>query len=184
MIALVVWPNSLDHLSSNDTSSNTWREYKPLCRFEVLSPCLMELTRDKGKNGQFVILLFSAVYNCYASESICSEAEDMNKTITRNILITSTIRDVARYWWSLGYRRQRWDLLTSYIKKWQELEHERGNWWSRVMECIAKDDLLAPLLNRDAEKLFFEPELVWEIGSCVDRKEKIECEAVGRRLYR
>lgn len=97
MIALVVWPNSLDHLSSNDTSSNTWREYKALCRFEVLSPCLMELTRDKGKNGQFVILLFSAVYNCYASESICSEAEDMNKTITRNILITSTIRDVARY---------------------------------------------------------------------------------------
>lgn len=55
----------------------------------------------------------------------------------------------------------------------------------RVMECAEKDlDLLAPLVNRDDEKLFFEPELVWGIGGCVDRKKKMECEAVGWRLYR
>lgn len=47
------------------------------------------------------------------------------------------------------------------------------------MECAEKDDLLAPLVNRDGEKLFSEPELVWEIGSCVDRRKKMEREAVG-----
>lgn len=45
----------------------------------------------------------------------------MKKTITSNILITSTIRDVARYWWSfecLVTEVKEWDLLASYIKKW------------------------------------------------------------------
>lgn len=44
-----------------------------------------------------------------------------------------------------------------------------------------KDDLLESQVNRDGEKLFFEHAGLRDWG-CVDRKKKMECEAVGWRL--